>query len=139
MKKGWHGESRRHSLARRGIKTAQKVPFMHITKSQNDKNSIMSKTLTRILNELRSDGKKPLDVAKSLKNKHHLVLVDDSFKTTDGRKITSFSILVYDDLSKRGSFNAGESREEANIKFVEKVRDWNKYNSSLGKLKILNQ
>ena len=31
---GWHNESRRHSLARRGIKTAQKIPLMHITKSQ---------------------------------------------------------------------------------------------------------
>jgi len=32
---GWHNESRRHSLARRGIKTAQKIPVMYIKKSED--------------------------------------------------------------------------------------------------------
>ena len=43
MKKGWHGESKRHSLARRGIKTAQKVcvnKFVNPTLSKKAKQQL---------------------------------------------------------------------------------------------------
>jgi len=51
---GWHNESRRHSLARRGIKTAQKIPLMHIKK----KKEIDFKLQSEIDDEIYDEAKR---------------------------------------------------------------------------------
>jgi len=46
--KGWHGQSVRHSMARRGIKTAQKIPNLHYKPySFDEENNFMMFYLTK--------------------------------------------------------------------------------------------
>ena len=52
---GWRGESRRHSLARRGIKTAQKIPVIHIKKPLSNKLPYKDELINEIQEEITDD------------------------------------------------------------------------------------
>jgi len=57
---GWHNESRRHSLARRGIKTAQKIPVMHITRELEARFDGRKSFYGKAQVEIKDDGTKQL-------------------------------------------------------------------------------
>ena len=114
---GWHNESRRHSLARRGIKTTQKIPVMHIKKnmgvqkSMTNPNLSMIDELSNLQKEINARNKELIDVLsdiddtgtrKKIKDVIHTnnVLINDiqNIKKEKGNRFEK--IFSFDELPK---------------------------------------
>jgi hypothetical protein len=93
--------------------------------------------VNKIIGELKEDNHKIIAIAKSKGDKHHLILTSDTIKLNSGGVKTFYNIIDYEHNSQRGSFDGGESLEEAKLKFKEHIKDWNRLNTSLGKLYVV--
>ena len=88
-----------------------------------------------IRQELVERGYKIISVARSLKGKHHLILTYDELQTEKFGLLKSYTIHDYTGTSSRGQFDEGKNLKEAKQKFKFHIDEWNRYNTSLGKLK----